>query len=315
MKNGLFIRASLCCTVLLVATSAALAAPAPYTVDKVTVAGGVEYRLFHRTRHFMTVIDENSGAVALRPHPGDDPNGWGSTLYPHPFLPPGDIAHGVVDAVKVIDTGIRIKFSGQVSRGTSDTYGTWAFTLEVLYKPNRKQITGKGKFDITLEAPVTAQTGDLNLFKLASNYLDDVPLLGGGTGDTGDMSLAKVVGHTGQQQDFSFNWVPPDQPAHYPADTTDRLAIDVKGQYNNIDTQAQGHDPIEPAYKPSLKVTLSSRDPGAGLTFGAQYDTNHAQDFWEDNVGITPLIRQGNLRTEFRFKVKLQSKVIAGDGH
>ncbi|MCC6155214.1 MAG: hypothetical protein IT367_15710 [Candidatus Hydrogenedentes bacterium] len=303
-----------CLFALICTFSPAFAGVTPYSIDHVNVTGGTEYRLFHHTHHFMTVIDEDSGAVALRTHPGEDSDGWGSTLYPHPFLPPGDIAHGVVDAVKVIDDGVRIKLSGLVSKGTSDTFGTWTFTLEVVYKPGRKQVIGKGKFDITLDGVVTAQTGDLNLYKIASNYLDDVPLLGGGTGDTGDMTYARVVGRTGQQQDFAFDWVPPVQPAHYPADTTDRLAIDVKGQYNNVDSEAQGHDPIEAAYKPSLKVTLTSRDPGAGLTFGAQYDTNHAQDFWEDNVGITPLIRQGNTRTKFSFKVKLQSEAITGDG-
>ena len=94
-----------------------------YSVAEVLVPSGTEHRLMYKAHHFMTVIDEDSGAVALRPHPGEDPNGWGSTLYPHPFLPPGDIAHGVVDAVKTIADGIRIKLSGFVSNGTSNTYG------------------------------------------------------------------------------------------------------------------------------------------------------------------------------------------------
>ncbi|GMW02382.1 MAG: hypothetical protein AMXMBFR84_35180 [Candidatus Hydrogenedentota bacterium] len=45
----------------------------------------------------------------------------------------------------------------------------------------------------------------------------------------------------------------------------------------------------------------------------AQYNTNQAQDLWEDNAIISPLIRQDNPRTEFRFKFKRQSKPQTGD--
>lgn len=285
-----------------------------YSVQQVTLGNDHEYRLFHRGHHFMTVIYQSSGAVALRPRPGLDVNGWGPTLYPQVSSTSGELTHGAVDAIQARDDSVRIKLSGLVPKGTSDTYGEWTLSLDVRYLSGKKKIIGSGKYTIILDAPVSAETGDLNLYRFATNYLDDVPLLGGGIGDTGDMMRARIVGGTAQQRDFKFDWIPPDLPAHYPTDTTDRLSINVKGQYNNVDTAAQGYEPIDAAYKPSVKVTLASRETGAGITFGARYETAYAQDFWQDNVGITPLIRVGNPRTEFRFKVKLLSKPLPGDG-
>jgi hypothetical protein len=87
-----------------------------------------------------------------------------------------------------------------------------------------------------------------------------------------------------------FIWIPPSQPSHFPTDKTDFLSIDVVGQYNNVDTGKQGHEPIDPAFKPDLKVILTSREANAGMMFGGMYNLAESQNFWADNVGITPLI-------------------------
>jgi len=139
-------------------------------------------------------------------------------------------------------------------------------------------------------------------------------LIGDGTGDTGDMAQADVSGGSTPSYDFQFTWIPPDQPAHYPGDTTDRLSIHVIGRHNVVDTAATGYEPIQAAYKPSMKVVLTSTESGAGLTFGAAYDLNYRQDYTADNVGITPLIRVGNPRTTFHFQVEFESTPLPGDG-
>jgi hypothetical protein len=285
-----------------------------YCISRVLVDGKTEHSFYHQGHHFMTLIAAPTGSVAVRPHPGVDPNGWGTTWYPQAFLPPGELTHASVNGVEPENDGIHVALSGQVSKGPTATYGEWS--LSMLFSDDRelKEIIGTGAYTVTLDGMLTAETGDLNLYKIASNYLDNVPLLGDGVGDTGDMASADVMGGSAEPYDFQFTWIPPDQPAHYPGDTTDRLFIEVAGQYNHVDTAAQGYEPIQPAYKPSLTVALSSWEAGAGVTFGAQYDVSHSQEFWMDNVGITPLIRVGNTRTEFEFDVEFESAVLPGDG-
>jgi hypothetical protein len=58
--------------------------------------------------------------------------------------------------------------------------------------------------------------------------------------------------------------------------------------FNQVDTMALGHHAIQAAFKPSLKIVLSSDQPDIPMIFGGFYDTNKAQDFAADNVGITP---------------------------
>ncbi|MCA9955934.1 MAG: hypothetical protein KC434_14490, partial [Anaerolineales bacterium] len=66
--------------------------------------------------------------------------------------------------------------------------------------------------------------------------------------------------------------------------------------------------------KPSLKLTLTSQIPGAGIRFGALYDTSKSQDFWEDNVGVTPLINSNSTGTAFTFDLIFMSTAITSDG-
>ena len=284
--------------------------PDGYAVSSLQTGAGLEYRFKlienGKTRHFGTLIVSN-GAVAFRPHPGVDPNGWGSTWYPQPFMAGAVLGHSAVDSINAMSDGIDVHLSGDVSSGASSTYGAWTLAMSFTYDWATKTVTGEGAMSIALDDVIDNTTGDLNLYKIASNYLDDVPLLGGGTGDTGDMEYAAVVANG-----FNFDWYPPLQPAHFPADLTDSLSIDAKGQFNEVDSTAQGHADIDAAYKPSLKVVLDT--DASVLTFGGFYDTAVAQDFWEDNVGITPLLRTGTPGTSFDLEVEFESQALPGDG-
>jgi hypothetical protein len=279
-------------------------------VSSQQTSAGLEYRLKSteggQTQHFGTLIVSN-GALAFRPHPGVDPNGWGSTWYPQPFMAGAVLGHSTVDSIKAMSDGIDVLLSGDVSSGVNGAYGAWTLDMTFTYDRAMKKIAGTGNMSVALDDAIDNTTGDLNLYKIASNFLDDVPLLSGGVGDTGDMDYAAVVANG-----FSFDWYPPLQPAHFPADLTDTLSIDVEGQYNEVDTAAQGHAPIAAAYKPSLKVVLDT--DASVLTFGGFYDTAVAQDFWEDNVGITPLIRTGTVGSNFDFEVAFESQALPGDG-
>ncbi len=276
-----------------------------YAVEQVRVGDALEYRFTHCGHHFMTLVDEN-GTFNLRPRPGCDINGWGSSWYAQPFLPGAVLAHTEIEAVIPDAQGVQVSASGGVSQGASGTYGTWGATLSFAYDPTHRIITGTGTTTIALAAPLDDTTGDLNLYRLASNYLHDVPLLSGATGDTGDMSVAEVAG-----DGFAFTWLPPDQPSHFPTDTTSWLSVDVRGQHNVVDTEAQGYEPIEPAFKPSLKVVLTAQQPEVEMRFGAAYDTTRGQAFWADNVGVTPLIhRDDSPVTVMDFDVLFESQAI-----
>ena len=279
-----------------------------YTVEEVNNNSIKEYRFILNNHHFMTLVDDN-GTLNFRPHPGVDVNGWGSSWYIQPFFPGAVLSHAIIDNIKTGGDGIQVNASGSVSYGSSSDYGTWSTKIFFEYNQKEKTINGKGEYLITLDGQLSESTGDLNLYKIATNYLDDVPLMNGETGDTGDMKQVNVIG-----DNINFTWIPPVQPSHFPNDITDILSVDVIGQYNNIDTAKQGLEQIEPAYKPSLKVILTSHEAGINMIYGSVYDVSKSKLFNEDNVGITPLILKQSSKTEFLFDIKFESKALPGDG-
>jgi hypothetical protein len=272
-----------------------------YSVKQNDTGDKIQYKFYFNAFHFMTLIDKD-GTFILRPHPGCDINGWGTSFYAQPFLPGAKLKHTTIKSVSGNSKGIRTNAFGNVSLSKSDTYGTWQSTFSFSYDQVNKEITGTGDYKISLSGPLSNDIGDLNLFKIASNYLKNVPLLSGGMGDTGDMKEAKVVG-----DDFSFVWIPDKKASYFPTDKTDTLSINVKEQFNNVDTAAMNFEEIPPAFKPSLKVILKSHHANTGMVFGGIYNVAKSQDFWEDNVAITPLITTKSTRTSFDFDVVFES--------
>ena len=81
-----------------------------------------------------------------------------------------------------------------------------------------------------------------------------------------------------------------------------------------MDSVAQGYAAIAPAYKPSLQVELISQGSNAApLIFGGIYDLAKNKDYWEDNIGITPLIVKGAPETFYSFLVNFMSQALPGD--
>ena len=229
-------------------------------------------------------------------------------LYLQPFLPGAVLGHAAAPRLIAAERGIRILASGFVSRNAAGTYGTWNFQLDFQYDPARKRLDGKGTYGIALDGPL-AGVGDLNLLKIASNYLRNVPLQSGGVGDTGDMREALFRGDA-----FTAAWRPPSSPAFCPQEQLRELSIAIPGCLNDIDAAAQGHTPIAAAYKPGLCLTLRLRPPAAALSFAAIYDTAKAGDFWADNVAITPLVLRRSPLKRFAFDVTISSQAPPGDG-
>jgi hypothetical protein len=274
-----------------------------YSVEVINLGGEIEYRLKLNRRHFGTLIDQ-SGALAFRPHPGCDPNGWGTTWYAQPFLPGATLKHTTIQVLAAAPQAVQLEASGNVSRGAADTYGNWQMSLDLQYDPLNQTVSAAGWYTITLAAALSSVTGDLNLYKLASNYLADVPLLNGSFGDTGDMGQANVT-----RIGYSYAWVPT-SGNHFPSDESDFLSIDVTGQFNQVDTQAMGYQPIAAAFKPALKIVLTSQRSNSGMRFGAVYNTGESQCYYCDNVGITPWISRNSTNTVFEFAVAVESHAL-----
>jgi hypothetical protein len=269
------------------------------------VQTGYEYQMMLDEFHFLSLLNEN-GIHAYRPHPGSDINGWGSTWYAQPFLPNATLGHSVIDSLIADSNGINCYAHGMVSDSTIFTYGIWNMSMHFQYSVELKKISGSGSYQIYLDDTLYKNTGDLNLFKIASNYLFNVPLLCDTiNGETGDM---ESVEFNGNSYSNPVSWIPTDSNL-FVWDYADTLSVDVEGCYNNIDTEAQGYNPIEPAFKPGIKVSLNSLEPGQEMIVGGIYNFELGQDFWEDNVGITPLILASSQQTEFYFTVDFESEV------
>jgi hypothetical protein len=272
-----------------------------------------EFRFMSNEHQFMTLINSDGihdGTLILRPHPGNDKDGWGSSWYAQPFLQGADIQYAKVDSIAPTDNGIRLKASGLISDKGSLNYGTWDLLMNFSYDPKQKLVNGSGIYSVRLIGQLNNSTGDLNLYKMATNYLHEVPLSTSPSliGETGDMS--KVIVNAG------LTWDLIGDPEYYPINTFDNLSVAVIGQYNNVNVTALNPTwkSINATHKPSVNVTLQNLGPkGLEMTFGAAYDISKSKDPWADNIGITPLILKQSKRTNFTFGVKFESRAIPGD--
>jgi hypothetical protein len=279
-----------------------------YEVAQVATPAGIEHRLYLHSHHFLSIVD-SGGTFNIRAHPGVDQNGWGSSLYLQPFIAGATLGHAVIGDITPDAAGVSVVASGAVSRGASATWGTWTATLSFTYDPATKRVAATGTYSISLAGPISGAGGDLNLYRLASNCLDGVPLLDGSTGATGDMTQALITGHN-----FSLTWNPAQQPGYFPQNPTYSLSVETTGAWNQVDTAAQGLCPIQAAYKPTVKVGLTTGDQTVPMVFGGIYATDRSKDFSADNVGITPVITAASPTTEFNFAVSLEATPLGGDG-
>ncbi|MEI6058963.1 MAG: hypothetical protein WCP89_04295, partial [archaeon] len=273
-----------------------------YDVVQKKDGSSLETRFFYEGKqHFMSTIT-SAGAISIRAHPGNDVNGWGTSWYEQPFLPGAVLKNTVVDKIVAGKDGVDVYAHGKVSQGKSSNYGVWNSFNHFSFNPLEKKVSGTGTYDITLSRPLNLASGDLNLFKIASNHLESVPLLSGGNGSTGDMMTADVTLDTD-----AFTWNPETQPSHFPGPQTDNLSINMDPTYNNVDTAAQGYAPIAAAYKPGVRIALNSRNPDANMIFGGIYNASQSKQFWSDNIGITPLVLKDNPNQLYSFDVTFES--------
>lgn len=268
---------------------------------------GSEYQFLFNGQHFLTVM--NTQGLVVRPRPGQDPNGWGSTPYLSPFLPGATLRGCTVSPSADGSNGIRLQASGPVYQGSAGSFGTWQLDMNFLCDLSQKRSAGRGVLSVALPSPLSQSTGDLNIARIASNVLNGVPTYGG-QAQTGDMSVCHVSG-----SDFApFDWWPVLQPGHFPQDRTRALTMTVAGALNDVKTAALGQCPIQIAVKPSCELVLSARD-GVRMIFGGFFAASQGANPYADNIGVTPLVLRGDTQaTAMVFDVELNAQALPEDG-
>ncbi len=268
--------------------------PSPYKLETLITESTTEHRLWNNNHHFASLINER-GTFILRPHPYNDPNAWGSSLYLQPFTPASILTHTNINNIITNENNIIIHASGKVSDNKQGN-GHWHTKTAITFNEKMNCVKGETQYNIKLEKSVN----DLNICKIASNYLTNVPLLSGEIGNTGDMLYAAING-----ENFNFKWYPHLQPQHFPQKSLQKLEIQVTGNYNNIDTTRQGYASIKPVLKPSIHISIESDNH---VSFGGFYDQTTSKQFWSDNIGITPIIK--NCGKEVNLKLIFESYII-----
>lgn len=135
---------------------------------------------------------------------------------------------------------------------------------------------------------------DLNLGRIASNFLQDVPLQSKARGNTGDMQSIAITYNTNHT--FDHTWDPvngPDPGGHYPAEATTDLDLRVAGQTNNVDTTRLGAGfQIAVARKPTLDINYQDAAGPVNLLYaGMAYVQDQSKLFYADNIDVTPQVR------------------------
>jgi len=225
-----------------------------------------------------------------------------------PFLAGAVSTSGSLDSIPdARSDGIHVNLIGDVASGAGGTYGTWKADGTFTYDSGVQKVIANGNLDISLSGTLTDVGHDLNLERLSSNYLHDVPLQSGGIGDTGDMWQA--IATYGAPSPHPLVWIPYEQPSHYPTDDSTSLALDVIGQINTVDTLAQGRGfQIVIANKPTIFLKFFSEN--TPLNAGFSWASDQGQDFAADNVGINHLVlKQNSTATNMSFNFLMEARV------
>ncbi len=265
--------------------------------------GEVEHKLMFADFQFGVVLETLDGAVVYRAHPDlGDVNAYGTSYRGYVFMVGGDAVGGSIERVFVDGDKITAEASGPIDAGGGESNGTWSWQASFTFDPGNQKTIGTGTLDVSLD---TALTKDMNLYRLGSNHLANVPLVGGGFGDTGDMIEAHAF--YGENDTRNFVWVPQDQPAHFPFDFTKTPGVTVVGTTNRVDTTAFGQAPIAVARKPTQTLNLEAQGDQEAI-LGFFYDLNFSQDAYADNIGITTIIVQGTTSlTDMTWDVYLEA--------
>lgn len=270
--------------------------PKEYTVQKVLADGATDFRMYYKTWQFGSVAYKNGlAAIRLRNETTTLPPGWGATNYSEPSFPDGVMKGVKISKPIARKDGIRVKISGSLYNGQKRV-GTFSGSYLFRYHSFAKKASGAGLYSIRLSKPLNVLGLDMTVGKTEGSRMPKVPLLSGGIGLAGDIKQINVDTDQG-----SFTWDMDANPQYYTGEFTNRMSIEAVGQYNQVDTAAQGYAPINPVLTPTIKTTYTSRSPGLPIIFGGVFDITKSDKFWEDSVGAGMIILKSSTAKKFVF--------------
>ena len=273
------------------------------TATDVAVDGNQELKVFDNGEQAAVIVRDPAKSVVFRANDRFDINGWGSSLFLVPFIRGGDSTGGALTSFSVVDDVVHITASGAIG-GPNGGEGVFAMTGEIRVgsSPEQAVLTASLRIDLN---DTLANLDDLNLGRLSSNILHDVPsLYGPGNVTTGDILNDVTFRFSDAANATIHHWTPTTTPGHFPSGADEKgsyIKIETTGVINEVDTEAQGRvdgngQPvaIAAARKPSLSWEIRSRTAGVELVFGGIFTTSEATLFEKDNIGVTPLIKKGS---------------------
>jgi len=288
-----------------------------------------EIHLHCGATHFSSIVITNASvggsfSAVLRSRPGTDINGWGPGHHLAAFLGDSDAAGPVKPSVSATASadGITIVSSGSVNRA-GGSYGTWSTSFLLVYDQPGKRVSASGSYQVNLAGSLAAAGADLNLGRMASNHLIDVPLQCGGLGDTGDTSQVRIerVGLSMAVWDWTA------YPSTCPSEQSTNMTIDAVGNCNDVDTKAMElTDPtIDSVYKPGYRLNFESLSGTPMMIFCGTYTKGVTDDRcpgidvsrcpFDDNLGMEHIVKQGTENgTSLSFKLNSVSYAMPGDG-
>jgi hypothetical protein len=300
-----------------------------HVVPEAAYGNDHEIHLMCGATHFASVVITNASvggtfSAVLRSRPGADINGWGPGHHLAAFLAGSDAAGPIkpVAAATASVDGISVTVSGSVNKA-GGTYGTWNTTMLLVFDQAGKAIGGTGSYQVNLAGSLASAGADLNLGRMASNYLTSVPLQCGGTGNSGDTSQVQIerVGLSTAVWDWAT------YPSTCPSDASTNMTIDAVGNCNDVDTKAMGlTDPtIVSVYKPGYSLNFESLSGTPLMIFCGTYTKGVTDNRcpgidvsrcpFDDNLGMEHIVKQGTeTGTSLSFKLTSRSYAMPGDG-
>jgi len=250
-----------------------------------------ETRIKKDKDHFATLI-EKENSIAIRLNPLKNKDSWGSTIYLQPFMPYSRFENSNPVMIENFQKNLILNIGGEIS-GLKKDKNKWNINSIIKFDKSNKKIEIEGQYKILLNEP----THNLNLLRVSSNYLYEVPLLSNRIGNTGDIS--KIIYTIDEKKKI---WNPLLNPSHFPQDTAQKIKLELKENYNNIDTKAQGYESIKAVNKPNILIDLQSED--IDFLFGGMYDLNKSKKFWEDNIGVVVLSKSNMTEYIINFRIR-----------
>lgn len=280
-----------------------------YTIETVVAGQNIEHRLKRDDFHFQSLIKtdgtrsyhetfEEHGitkyakhGLIVRPHPDQgQPDGWGSSDYINSFIVGGDAEAGTFTDLIATSAGIYIRAFGNIIKDAlGGSFGIWETSRKVSYDAASHVISGIGTQKVNLDDVLQNVSGDLNVYRIATNRLVDVPLTNGGIGNTGDVHSVNYQFAVGANLPGG-TWLP-ESNSHFPGEHSVSLAVDLIGMTNSVDTAAMNDEAIAVARKPGYSYQLTDRAGQTVISFGGFFDSSKAMDPYADNAAVIALVR------------------------